>query len=200
MGKYASNGNGDMMQSPLEICWHHVDKSDVLESHIREHVAKLENCYDGIISCRVSVERPHGRHLQGNLYSLHIEVKVPGREIVVKRDPAEHHAHEDVYVSLRDAFDAARRQLQDYARKRRGQTKHHDKEVLHKATVSKILADESCGFLITADKRQIYFSANAVAGIPFTHLREGMEVSFIEEMGDEGPQAVRVLTGKHETV
>jgi len=188
------------MQSPLEISWHHVDKSDALETCIREHVEKLENSYDGIISCRVSVERPHGRHHQGNLYSLHIEIKVPGKEIVIKRDPAEHHAHENIYVSLRDAFDAARRQLEDYARKRRGQTKQHDKEVLHKAKVLRVLPEESCGFLLAADERQIYFSANAVAGMPFSHLREGMEVSYIEEMGQEGPQAVRILTGKHAAV
>lgn len=185
------------MQSPLEISWHHVDKSDALEARIRVHVDKLEHFYDGIISCRVSVEQPHGSHRQGNLYSLHIEVKVPDREIVVKRDPAEHHTHEDVYVSLRDAFDAVKRQLEDYARKRRGKTKQHEKEILHKGKVLRVLPAEGYGFLQTPDAREVYFDANAVAGMQFEHLQPGMQVSFVEEMGNEGPQAVRVLTGKH---
>lgn len=187
------------MQSPLEISWHHVDKSAALETRIREHVDKLETYYDGIIGCRVSVERPHGRHHQGNLYHLRIELQVPGKDIVVKRDPAQHHTHEDVYVSLRDAFDAVRRQLEDYARKRRGQTKSHDNDELHKAKVERLFPADGYGFLLTPDAREVYFDASAVAGLQFEHLREGMEVSFIEEMGNEGPQAVRVLTGKHDS-
>jgi ribosome-associated translation inhibitor RaiA len=187
------------MQSPLEIHWHHVDRSDALDTKIREHVKKLESFCADIISCRVSVERPHGRHHQGNLYNLRITLKVPGKEIVVQRDPAEHHAHEDVYVSLRDAFDAVMRRLEDYTRIRRGQTKQHDNDALRKGTIVRLFPDERYGFLRTPDAREIYFAANAVSGMPFDHLREGIEVSFIEEMGSEGPQAASVLTGKHDT-
>lgn len=186
------------MQSPLEISWHGVDKSEALEADIRQHVEKLETFYDGIISCRVSVEKPHGRHRQGNLYHLLIEVKVPGGDIVVKRDPAQHHAHEDVYVSLRDAFDAVKRRLEDYARKRRGQIKHHDNDALRKAKIERIFSTDGYGFLLTPDAREIYFDENAVTGMQFEHLQVGMQVSYIEEMGNEGPQAVRVLTGKHD--
>ena len=43
---------------------------------------------------------------------------MPGQEIVVN-----HEHDEDVYVALRDAFDAAKRRLEDYARIRRGETR-----------------------------------------------------------------------------
>ena len=46
---------------------------------------------------------------------------VPGAaDISVSREPAATGAHEDVYVTIRDAFKAARRQLQDVLRKRTG--------------------------------------------------------------------------------
>jgi ribosome-associated translation inhibitor RaiA len=42
---------------------------------------------------------------------------VPGKELVVSRDPGDVHAHKDVYVAIRDAFDAAERQLAEHGRK-----------------------------------------------------------------------------------
>ncbi len=108
-----------------QITWRDVDQSDAIEADIREKIHKLENFFDKIVSCKVAVEASHRRHHKGNLYRIHIIVEVPDHEIVVSRDPGEHHAHEDIYVTIRDAFDAARRQLQDYASKRRGQVKQH---------------------------------------------------------------------------
>ncbi|MGD8416432.1 MAG: HPF/RaiA family ribosome-associated protein [Pseudomonadales bacterium] len=114
------------MLHPLQITWRDIPKSDALEADIRAKAEKLEQFYDKIISCRVTVEASNRRHHKGNLYRLHIAIEVPDKEIVVTRDPRDDHAHEDMYVSIRDAFDAARRQLQDYARIRRGDVKHHD--------------------------------------------------------------------------
>ena len=52
---------------------------------------------------------------------MRIDIRVPGGELVVNRD-----MNEDVYVALRDAFDAAKRQIEEYGRKQRGDTKHHE--------------------------------------------------------------------------
>ena len=187
------------MQSPLEISWHQVDKSEALEADIRKHVAKLEEFHTNIISCRVAVEKANGRHQQGNLYSIHVVLKVPDRDIVVDRNQGDKHAHEDAYVTVRDAFDAVKRQLEDYARKRRGDVKAHERrETLHVGKVLRRFADEGYGFLVTPDAREIYFEANDVFGTRFELLEEGTEVSFVEEMGNKGPQAKRVLTGKHD--
>jgi ribosomal subunit interface protein len=114
------------LQIPLQITWRNVPKSEALEADIEAKAEKLEEFYDHIMSCRVVVEKSHGRHKKGNLFRIRLDIKVPDNEIVVTRDPAEDHAHEDMYVTIRDAFDAARRQLQDYVRVRRGQVKHHD--------------------------------------------------------------------------
>jgi putative sigma-54 modulation protein len=116
------------MQAPLEIVFHNVDRSPAVEAAVRERAAKLELFAENITSCRVTVEAPHKNHQQGNLYTVRVDLRFPGGEIVVNRSHNEDHAHEDVYVALRDAFKAARRQLQDYQRIRRGEVKSHEAE------------------------------------------------------------------------
>ena len=109
------------MQTPLQITIRDVEHSEALEAHIRGKVEKLEEFFKHITSCRVVVEVPHKHHHQGKQFNVRIDIGVPGSEIVVNRDHAE-----DIYVALRDAFDAAKRQLEDYARKIRGDIKTHE--------------------------------------------------------------------------
>lgn len=108
------------MQIPLQITIRDIEHSDALETHIRDKADKLEEFFDRITSCRVVVDMPHKHHHQGKQFKVRIDIGVPGSEIVVNRDHAE-----DVYVALRDAFDSAKRQLEDYARKMRGDIKIH---------------------------------------------------------------------------
>ena len=118
------------MKIPLQITFRDMEPSEAVEAKIREKAAKLEQYYDGIMSCRVMVEAPHGHHHQGRLYQVRIDLGVPDDELVVTH--AHHHkdhAHEDVYVAIRDAFDAARRQVQDYVKIRRGKVKAHEPPV-----------------------------------------------------------------------
>jgi len=109
------------MQLPMQITIRDFDNSEALETHIREKVNKLDEFFEHIISCRVVVEIPHKHHHQGKEFTVRIDIGVPGNEIVVNRDHSE-----DVYVALRDAFDACKRQLEDYARKTRGDIKARD--------------------------------------------------------------------------
>lgn len=113
------------MELPLQITWRNVNHSPAIEAEIRSKAAKLEQFCDHVISCRVVVNAPHRTHHKGNLFGVTLDIKVPDKEIVISQEPAQHHEHEDMYVVIRDAFDAARRQLQDYVRRRRGQVKHH---------------------------------------------------------------------------
>jgi len=108
------------MLTPLQISLHGIAPSDALRQAIREKASKLEHYYDRMTGCRV-VLALEGRHKrQGKQFVVHISLKVPGSEIAVTR---EH--DEDVQVALREAFDAARRQLEDYAREKRGDVKRH---------------------------------------------------------------------------
>ena len=111
------------MQTPLQITIRDIEHSDALETHIRDKAAKLEEFFERITSCRVIVEMPHRHQHQGKQFKVRIDIGVPGSEIVVNRDHAE-----DVYVALRDGFDSAKRQLEEYARKLRGDVKTHQRK------------------------------------------------------------------------
>lgn len=113
------------MQVPVEISFRNVDRSESVVADIREKVAKLDEFFDRITCCRVVVEAPHKHHHQGNLYHVRIQLGVPQTELVVDREPREKHSHEDVNVAVRDAFQAIGRQLEDYVRKLRGDSKTH---------------------------------------------------------------------------
>ncbi|QSA97187.1 HPF/RaiA family ribosome-associated protein [Methylococcus sp. EFPC2] len=113
------------MQVPLEIAFRGVEHSDAVEAKIREKTAKLEQFCDNIISCKVAVEADHHHQHQGNLYHVRIDLSVPNKHIVVSRDHHDKQAHEDVYVALRDAFDAVKRQLEEHVRIQRGEVKKH---------------------------------------------------------------------------
>ena len=117
------------MQVPVQITFDNLDHSDAIEKRIEDEVRKLEQFYDRITSVCVVVERPQRRHKKGDTYTVRVILTVPGgSDIVVNRDPGLDHAHEDVFISIRDSFSAARRQLQDFARIRQGHVKHHSNQ------------------------------------------------------------------------
>ena len=101
---------------PLQITLRNVPHSEDLDKVIRERAERLQN-FQRLTSCRVVVERV-GQHTPQ--FSVRIDLKMPGAEIAVDRQQ-----DQDVRVALRDAFDAARRQLEDQARVRRGDVKAH---------------------------------------------------------------------------
>ncbi|BAQ16812.1 HPF/RaiA family ribosome-associated protein [Methyloceanibacter caenitepidi] len=113
------------MEFPLDISFRNMDPSEAVETRIREKAAKLGRLYNRIIGCTVVVEAPHRHHHKGKLYSVHIDISVPGKDLVVDRAKPLDHAHEDVYLAVRDAFNAAERQLEDHARRMRGDVKNH---------------------------------------------------------------------------
>ena len=108
---------------------------------------------------------------------------------MVNRDNSQAGAHHDVHVAIRDAFDAARRRVQDFARRRRGEVKSHVPEPA--ARVSKLFSGKGYGFIETSDGREIYFHENSVLE-GFERLTLGTRVHFTEEQGQQGPQASTV--------
>ncbi|MCC6610575.1 MAG: ribosome-associated translation inhibitor RaiA [Burkholderiales bacterium] len=109
------------MQTELQITVRDMEHSAALDERIRDKARKLEQVYPRVQSCRVVLEAPHRHKQQGKLFTVRVDLTVPGRAIVVNRDH-----HEDVYVALRDAFNAARRQLEAYGRIQRGDVKNHE--------------------------------------------------------------------------
>ena len=187
------------MQIPLQITYRDMPPSEAVDANIRERVQKLEHFADNITSCRVVIEAPHKHKHQGQLFSIHVDITLPGQEIVVSRQPDNHHAHEDIYVAIRDAFDAARRQLEDHSRRHRGKVKYHEPEP--HGLIKQLIPDENYGVIQTPDGREIYFHRNSVIDGDFDSLQPGTSVHFTETSGDQGPQASTVhIEGKHHTI
>ena len=113
------------MQSQPQITFRGIPHSDTVEADILGRIEKLEKFYAKITAFRIIVESEHQGHHKGNLYHVRIELDVPEKNIIISRENHAKHEHEDIYVVIRDAFDAARRQLEDYALIRRGDVKSH---------------------------------------------------------------------------
>jgi ribosomal subunit interface protein len=185
------------MPAWLQITFRNIDASPAVEAKVRERARELERFFDRIVSCRVLIEAPK-RHRRGDLYHVRVDLKIPGKEIVVKRDPPEHHAHEDVYVAVRDCFDAVRRQLEDHSRWRRGAVKAHEEPAHGK--IARLIAEGNYGFIEAGDGTEVYFHCNSVANGRFSKLTVGDEVRFVLHPGEgvKGPQASAVVPiGKH---
>lgn len=185
------------MPAWLQVTFRNLDPSPAVEAKVRQRARELEQFFDRIVSCRVVIEAPK-RHHRGDLYHIRVDLKIPGKEIVVKRDPPEHHAHEDIYVAVRDCFDAVRRQLEDHVRRRRGDVKAH--EIPSHGRVARLIAEGDYGFIEASDGSEVYFHCKAVANGGFEKLTVGDEVRFAlyPGEGEKGPQASMVsLIGKH---
>lgn len=170
------------MQLPLQITARDLSLTDAIESAIRARVDKLNFFYDRIMGCRVAIEAPHRHQHKGLQYKVRVHLTLPGGELTVRRA-----LHEDLYVAIRDAFDAAKRQLQEFARRRQGKIKHH--EGPPEGQITELERDKGYGFIVTADGREVYFHENSVLNADFDRLEIGAAVRFNEERGEEGPQA-----------
>lgn len=170
------------MELPLQITARDIELSDAIKTEITEKAEKLDSFYDRIVRCKVVLECPKRHQHQGKIYSAHIYMTVPGSEIVIRKEP-----NEDLYVAIRDAFSAARRKLEDYAREQRMDVKHHEEPPI--ARITALFSEKGYGFITTPDGLEVYFHKNSVLNRDFSKLKVGMEVRFTQESGDKGPQA-----------
>lgn len=181
------------MQIPLQIAFKDLDRSDSIESRIRQKAERLDQFASDIIRCRVMLEPVAKHHIHQTLYKVRIDVTLPGKTISVTREPSMHWEHGEIHAAIGEAFDLTIRQLEDYVRRRRGQVKSHRGQPVGR--VIRLVPHKDCGFLQTSEGREVYFHRHAVLNNQFPTLEVGAEVAFIEEEGDKGPQAstVRVL-------
>lgn len=116
------------MQVPVQISFHGCDHSDALTKDINKHAEKIEEFYGRITSCRVVVEAPHKSHTKGKLFHINVEISIPGVGQLVHNDRGNNPAHEDVYVAVRDAFNAIEAQIKKIVGKRRDEERRDKKQ------------------------------------------------------------------------
>ena len=183
------------MDIPLEIRFHGMDSSESVEARVREKVAKLEKKYGRLIACRVGIEKPHRQHRTGNVYEVHIELSVPGQDLVVSKEPRhadDRYKNPDINQAINAAFDAAERQLQNFKQRQYGEVRVLDSERQLTGTVTDLRPEGDYGFLDNAQGGQIWFHRNALMDAALEDLKVGDRVHYIETVGVTGPQASRV--------
>lgn len=107
------------MTNEFQVVFHNIDQSNALTDLVQKRIMKLERYCDQIITGRVVLDSPHNNHHKGKVYSVGLEIHTPSREVRVNQEQHDNHAHEDLYIAIRDAFNAAERQLKSVGKKHR---------------------------------------------------------------------------------
>jgi ribosomal subunit interface protein len=187
------------MQVPLKISFHNMASSEGIEARVRERVARLERLYDDIVSCRITVEAPHKQPHRSTV-GITIDIAVPGKEIVVKRELRHHESRDDAYQVIGVAFDVAERQLEHHMELMRRDVKSHEGAVY--ARIVRLYPEQSYGFIETPGGHNVYFHRVVVEDDAFDQLVVGAEIHYTmaEDEGPMGPQAsrVRMVRGSHQ--
>jgi len=111
---------------PVKITFRHMESSVAVETRVQELANHLGVFSDRIQTCRVVVDSPHRHHHQGKVFAVKVQLELPGEDVVVDMERPQRDGHDDVYVVLRDAFDAAKRQLQQRMSSLRGDEKRRE--------------------------------------------------------------------------
>jgi cold shock CspA family protein/ribosome-associated translation inhibitor RaiA len=196
------------MQLTPTITFRGIDPSAALEAEIRRRISKLDTYYDSIMGCHVLVELAQRHHQAGNRYHVRIDLTVPGEELVVAHEASLHAAEQDIHlveaarpdevdpqrkharVAVREAFDIARRRLQDYVRRHRAPVKTAARPF--RGRVVQLFPVDEYGYLEAEDGHEVYFQKSSVLKNAFDRLTVGSLVAFAEEPGEKGPQASTV--------
>lgn len=173
----------------IQITIKDMPNSPALEDHLRKKALKLGQYYEHINHCKIVIHIPQKHKHQGKLFSVGITVAVTGKELVVNRK-----LNEDVYIAIRDAFHAIQRQVENYARKRRGHVKTHT-AAMH-GYIKKVFAEEGYGFIQGDDNSEYYFSPTNMSNLSFAHIGVGDIVHFIGVPQSEGWHAHHVTREK----
>jgi ribosomal subunit interface protein len=177
------------MAAAVQITFRDMSPSDAVSAHVERRAEKLETFFHRMVKCHVVVEEPHRHSRQGKKFHVEIDMHVPGRELVISKNPD--NCKEDLHVAIDEAFNDAERVLESYARQLQPDTKTHVKAP--QGVVVKVFIDRGYGFIeAEGSGEEVYFHRNSVLGEKFENLTIGSKVRFAEEEGDKGPQASSV--------
>jgi ribosome-associated translation inhibitor RaiA/cold shock CspA family protein len=186
------------MQVPMEIAFHNIVKSDWAEDAIREHVARLEEIYERLITCRVRVDQRADNSNHTIPPVVRIEMSVPGHDDLVVAHEPDHLQRKfqspDLHNAINEAFRIAERRLAEFKDRRADHTAAAGHEANHEflGQVAELTSERDFGFVMTKEGGLLYFHRNSVLSGDFDSLRRGQEVYYVEAVGDTGPIATKV--------
>jgi hypothetical protein len=110
------NAERNAMQIAPEITFEGSDPSDAARAQIFGEIERLESHSQRITGCRVKVIAPSHKHRHGVGFQVHIWLTLPPHgNIVVNQSGSDDARSEYAQVAIKDAFAAARRQIDDLA-------------------------------------------------------------------------------------
>ena len=186
------------MQVPLELAFHNIDKSEWAENAIRDHVARLEEIYGRLTTCRVRVERRADNARHSIPPVVRIEMGIPGtKDLVVAHEP-DHLQRKFQTPDLHNAINEAFRIAEQRLTKLKGKRTDHNGPVGHESVheyagqVAEMEPGRDFGFLLTKEGGLLYFHRNSMLSGDFDSLERGQNVTYVEDIGDTGPIATKV--------
>lgn len=108
------------MSFPIQLAFHHMERSEALDQAIRDRCERLNRFHPGITSVHVAVTQETRHSQKGRLFNVKLDVHVKGKSFAITQQAAE-----DPFVAARDAFDAATRLLGSEIDTTRGFVKQH---------------------------------------------------------------------------
>ncbi len=110
------------MSNEFQVVFHNIDQSPALIENVNKRIEKLQRFSNDIIGGRIVLDSPHNNHHKGKVFSVTVEIHTANKEVIVRQGQHDKPAHEDIYVAVRDAFNAAERQLKAIDKKHRKST------------------------------------------------------------------------------
>jgi ribosome-associated translation inhibitor RaiA/cold shock CspA family protein len=186
------------MQIQPEIAFHNTAKPDWAEDNIRNHISRLEDIYERLITCRVRVDQRNDNANHTIPPVVRIEISLPGhKDIVVAHEPG-HLQRKFQAPDLKNAINEAFRIAEDRLTRYKDQLTDRTAQGTHEAAnellgqVAEITPAEDFGFLLTASGSLLYFHRNSVLSGDFDRLAPGDAIYYVEDVGDTGPIATKV--------
>lgn len=179
------------MQSPVTVTFRNIDPSPAVEANARKAAAELEKFHPRIVGCDVVIEAPEKRKVSGRDILVRLKISVPGPDVRVSRRVGVAKADENVQLALHQAFDAARRMLEDQVREASPERSKHHAPILH-GRIDRLFADEGYGFIVADDGNEVYFGSDSLTREVWSSLRANDRVRFREEEGENGLFATNV--------
>lgn len=174
-----------------QVRFQNLEHSEAVEHVILGKIAQLQKFHPRLAGCRVIVDAPHRGKKKGRIYEVRLDLSVPGKDISVTRESGENHAHEDIYVAIRDSFDAARRLLEDRVLKRNVQRIKRHPEVRH-GRLARIFDKDGFAFIECEDGHEVYFDRDSMTMDAWSRLEVGSHLRFKQLDGDKGPYGIHV--------
>jgi len=170
----------------LQIESRNVTMTPRWKTEIEGRIADLQAGHDDLIHGRVTLTKNAHHKKAKNVAEALVVVTLPGRQTLTARK--EEKTFEE---AIRAAFFAVDIELRKI-REKRASKEIRVPPIPLRGVIAKVFPQEGYGFILQDGGGEVYFHKNAVHGMKFDELEDGIEVSFNVEDGEKGPQATTV--------